>query len=160
MPACQFETPLGACSLDWEGTQVTRFGLLRPPLGELTEPPAWVRQLIDRVQTHLQAGQEDFVDVAYAWDRVTPFQQRVYQAALETKAGATATYGDLAKAISEVPAVSRAVGVALGQNPWPLLVPCHRFVGADGKMTGFSAPGGTNTKLQLLALEGNQLFPV
>ena len=122
--------------------------------------PAWLEPLIGRVQKHLREGGEDFADAALAWAQVSPFQKRVYEAALKTKSGQTATYGDLAKAIGEAPAVSRAVGTALGQNPWPLLVPCHRFVGATGKMTGFSAPGGIDTKLKLLAIEGNQLFGV
>ena len=63
-----------------------------------------------------------------------------------------------ARALGQPPGVSRAIGAALGANPWPLLVPCHRIVAADGKMTGFSGPGGIRTKLRLLALEGAELF--
>ncbi len=126
-----------------------------------SEPvPSWLEPLISRVRKHLRDGGEDFSNENLAWDQISSFQQRVYRAALKTKSGFTATYGDLARAIGEAPAVSRAVGTALGQNPWPLLVPCHRFVGSNGKMTGFSAPGGINTKLQLLAIEGDQLFGV
>ena len=72
--------------------------------------------------------------------------------------GQTSTYGQLAAAIGRPLSEARAIGTALGQNPWPLLVPCHRFIGADGRMTGFSAPGGIKTKLRLLALEGVELF--
>ena len=68
------------------------------------------------------------------------------------------SYGQLAAAIGQPAAAARAVGTALAENPWPLLVPCHRFIGADGRMTGFSAPGGIKTKLRLLALEGAELF--
>jgi methylated-DNA-[protein]-cysteine S-methyltransferase len=78
---------------------------------------------------------------------------------LRVAPGMTKTYGWLAAAIGQPVSASRAVGTALGQNPWPLLVPCHRFVGADGKMTGFSAPGGVQTKLRLLSIEGAELFP-
>jgi len=60
--------------------------------------------------------------------------------------------------MGQSPAVIRAVGAALGINPWPLLIPCHRVVASDGKMTGFSGSGGIKTKLRLLALEGAQLF--
>lgn len=139
--------------------QVTRFMLLTAEAKSDT-PPGWLDPLIARVQNHLRQGGEDFADVGFAWTQVSPFQRRVYESALKIKSGHTATYGDLAKAIGEAPAVSRAVGTALGQNPWPLLVPCHRFVGANGKMTGFSAPGGIDTKLKLLAIEGSQLFEV
>lgn len=159
MPAHTFTTAIGPCSIWWEADQVTRFLLLTTEADSIAAP-SWLEPLISRVQKHLREGGEDFADVALAWAQVSPFQQRVYQAALKTKSGQTATYGDLAKAIGEAPAVSRAVGTALGQNPWPLLVPCHRFVGAHGKMTGFSAPGGIETKLKLLAIEGNQLFGV
>jgi methylated-DNA-[protein]-cysteine S-methyltransferase len=100
----------------------------------------------------------DFSDCPLAWDSVTNFQSQVYRAALEVKSGLTATYGDLARAIGQPPGASRAVGTALGQNPWPLIVPCHRFVGANGKMTGFSGNGGIATKLKLLAIEGSELF--
>jgi methylated-DNA-[protein]-cysteine S-methyltransferase len=73
------------------------------------------------------------------------------------KAGHTATYGEIAASIGESAAASRAVGTALGANPWPLLIPCHRVVAATGKMTGFSGPGGISTKTRLLAVEGAQL---
>lgn len=127
---------------------------------ESVAPPDWLRPIIERVQQHLRGSPEDFSDAPFDWNLATPFQRRIYEAALKTKSGQTATYGHLAKAIGEVPAVSRAVGTALGLNPWPLLVPCHRFVGANGKMTGFSAPGGIDTKLKLLAIEGSQMFDV
>ena len=159
MPAHTFTTAIGPCSIWWEEDNVTRFMLLTAE-SETEAPPTWLKHLVARVQKHLREGGEDFSDVALAWTQVTPFQKRVYEAALQTKSGHTAAYGDLAKTMGEAPAVSRAVGTALGQNPWPLLVPCHRFVGANGKMTGFSAPGGIDTKLKLLAIEGNQLFSV
>ena len=159
MPVHTFTTAIGPCSIWWEADQVTRFVLLTAEADSVAVP-SWLEPLIARVQKHLHEGGTDFADVPVALAQVSPFRKRVYEAALQTKSGHTATYGDLAKAIGEAPAVSRAVGTALGQNPWPLLVPCHRFVGANGKMTGFSAPGGIDTKLKLLAIEGNQLFGV
>ena len=159
MPVHSFTTAIGPCSIWWEEEAVTRFMLLTKD-ADSESAPAWLEPLIARVQRHLREGGEDFAGVVIAWAQVSPFQKRVYEAALKTKSGQTATYGDLAKTIGEAPAVSRAVGTALGQNPWPLLVPCHRFVGANGKMTGFSATGGIDTKLKLLAIEGSQLFDV
>jgi len=157
MPTHAFPTAIGACSIFWAGDTVTRFTLLTTA-ADSVEPPAWLQPLIIRVQKHLREGGEDFDDVPLAWESVSHFQNQVYRAALAIKSGQTATYGDLARAIGQPPGASRAVGTALGQNPWPLIVPCHRFVSTGGKMTGFSAPGGIQTKLKLLAIEGSQLF--
>jgi len=165
MPSVVISTALGGCTLAWEGNLVTRFrlphadGSAEPDGKPASSLPAWVAALQEAVQRHLKGETQDFGHVPYAFDRVTPFQRSVYEAALTVKAGETWTYGQLAAALGLPPGASRAVGAALGRNPWPLLIPCHRFVGANGKLTGFSAPGGTATKLRLLALEGAQWFP-
>lgn len=91
-------------------------------------------------------------------NRVDEVAREVYRANLAVKAGRTCSYGDIARQLGHPPAASRAVGTALGANPWPLLVPCYRVVASDGYMTGFSGPGGIKTKLRLLAIEGAQLF--
>ncbi len=157
MPSRLFETSLGTCRIDWEGELITGFAL--PPVeGEEEYGPEWVESLVGRIQRHLAGARQDFSDVPFAWDRVSEFQRAVYETSLQVKAGETWSYGQLTTAMGQPLAAARAVGTALGQNPWPLLVPCHRFVGADGKMTGFSAPGGIKTKLKLLALEGAELF--
>lgn len=168
MPQLVFDTALGACRVAWEGDWVTEFRLPGPETAAAphedpnadADPPAWIRDLGASVQRHLEGSPVDFAEQPYAFERVTPFQASVYRAALAVKAGSTSTYGSLAAALGLPPGASRAVGAALGRNPWPLLVPCHRFVGADGAMTGFSAPGGTSIKLKLLALEGAQWFAV
>lgn len=152
-----FQTALGPCRISWEGESLTGFAL--PPVPESSDqPPPWVAIIIADVQAHLAGKLRDFSGFPYAWDRVTPFQRAVFEGALRVKPGETWSYGRLATAIGQPLSASRAVGAALGSNPWPLLVPCHRFIGADGRMTGFSAPGGINTKLRLLALEGVELF--
>ena len=81
------------------------------------------------------------------------FERAVYAAARAIPAGTTITYGTLAARVGD-PGQARAVGQALGRNPWPIVVPCHRITAADGRMGGFSAPGGTRTKLKLLEIEG------
>jgi len=78
---------------------------------------------------------------------------RVYARTSAIPPGGTATYGEVAAALGD-PGLSRAVGQALGRNPWPIVVPCHRVTAADGRMGGFSAPGGGATKLRLLEIEG------
>ena len=151
-----FDTSLGHCAIEWEPGVITGFSL-PPTRCRVQPPPPWVTGIIARVQRHLTGEMQDFADLPYCWAAVSEFQQQVYRAALSVKPGQTASYGQLAAA-SGHPSMSRQVGRALGQNPWPLLIPCHRFIGADGRMTGFSSPGGIKTKLRLLTLEGAQVF--
>lgn len=161
MPGLTFETVIGSCRVEWEGDQLVSFRL--PPATPspadpaLTDAPALALTLIERVKRHLAGDLQDFSDTPIDFTRVSSFQRAVYEAALRVKPGQTRTYGWIAEQIGQPVAVSRAVGTALGQNPWPLLVPCHRFIGANGKMVGFSAPGGIQTKLRLLAIEGAEL---
>jgi methylated-DNA-[protein]-cysteine S-methyltransferase len=86
---------------------------------------------------------------------VPDFNRRVYDMARTIPAGATLSYGELAERLGDR-TLARDVGVALGQNPFPIIVPCHRVVAASGKTGGFSAPGGVRTKLRLLSIEGAQ----
>ena len=162
MPHATFSTPLGICAIAWNDAGLTRFLLPDPerPTGGNTEaePPSWVAEIIDRVKRHLIGDVQDFSDVRYDFSRVPEFVRSVLHATLAVKAGHTASYGDIATAIGQPLVASRAVGSALGDNPWPLLIPCHRIVAATGKMTGFSGPGGVATKVKLLALEGAQLL--
>jgi methylated-DNA-[protein]-cysteine S-methyltransferase len=161
MSTRNFPTALGVASVWWNEHGLTRFHLPdaaakiiggAPPLA----PPA-IEDVIHRTQNHFAGKLHDFADVALDWSVVTPFQKKVYVAAMAVKPGHTTTYGEIARHLGLGPEGSRAVGVALGANPWPLIVPCHRVVAADGKMTGFSAPGGISTKTRLLALEGAEL---
>lgn len=156
MPETRFTTAIGSCAIAWQTDEITQFWL-PPATTGIAQPPPWVNAIIERVRRHLAGEMQEFQDLPYAWHRVSPFQRTVYEAALRVRPGQTASYGQLAAAVG-LASTARAVGHALGQNPWPLLVPCHRFIGADGRMTGFSAPGGIKTKLRLLALEGAELF--
>jgi methylated-DNA-[protein]-cysteine S-methyltransferase len=157
MPKTSFDTPIGLCAIVWNGNVITGFSLPPAKTSHDLSPP-WVEAIIARVRRHLAGEAQDFADLPYAWSGLSSFQRTVYEAALQVKAGQTWSYGQLADAIGQPPSAARAVGAALGQNPWPLLVPCHRFVASDGRMTGFSAPGGVKTKLRLLAIEGAELF--
>jgi methylated-DNA-[protein]-cysteine S-methyltransferase len=161
MPHATFNTPLGLCAIAWNDSGLTRF-LLPDPERQAGHseysPPSWVTEIIDRVKRHLSGEVQDFSDVPYDFSRVPDFVRSVLRATLSVKPGRTATYGELATAIGQPVAASRAVGSALGGNPWPLLIPCHRILASTGKMTGFSGPGGIATKVKLLALEGAQLL--
>lgn len=158
MSVYPFRTSWGRCEIHHNGESVTAFRLPEAGAVPSATAPVWVMRLAERVQQHLNGDMQDFADTPFAWGLASSFQQAVYRAVLTVKAGRTATYGELAAAIGQPAAVSRAVGTALGQNRWPLLIPCHRCVGAHGHMTGFSGPGGISTKLRLLTLEGTQLL--
>jgi methylated-DNA-[protein]-cysteine S-methyltransferase len=160
MPRTTFPTAFGTCALSWSEAGLTSFHLPEAPLcdSDVTALPPEIERLISRVQRHLAGEPQDFANERYAFESVSSFNAAVYQAALAVKSGQTCSYGEIARAMGQPAAVSRGVGAALGANPWPLLVPCHRVVAADGRMTGFSGPGGIKTKLRLLALEGAQLF--
>ena len=172
MPHVLFPTAFGTCGLAWNEAGLTVFqlpertetltqrrlawkGSTRPLEGV---PPAWVQQIIARVQQHFAGKLQDFSDATIDWSRVNAFRQAVYRQAQTVKPGFESTYGRIADALGLGPEGAREVGVALATNPWPLLVPCHRVVSTNGKMTGFSAPGGVRTKTRLLALEGAELL--
>lgn len=97
------------------------------------------------------AGERRRFDLPLA-PRGTDFQRRVWRALTDIPYGKTISYGELARRIGN-PSASRAVGLANGANPLPIVVPCHRVIGADGSLTGFG--GGLPTKRRLLALEGS-----
>jgi methylated-DNA-[protein]-cysteine S-methyltransferase len=161
-----FETPVGDCGIAWTndvivGVQLpdadgtpTRVRMARKhPLLAECEPPVEIDAVIGRIRELLSGKRIDLSDVELNMQSLTPFEQRVYSAARAIRPGATATYGDIARQVGS-PAAAREVGAALGRNPFPVIVPCHRVVAANGKTGGFSAPGGVKTKLRLLALEG------
>ena len=87
---------------------------------------------------------------------VADFNRRVYAVARTIPAGSTLSYGEVAARLGDR-MLARDVGQALGENPTPIVVPCHRVLGAGGKPGGFSAPGGIDTKLRLLTIEGAHL---
>jgi methylated-DNA-[protein]-cysteine S-methyltransferase len=172
MPSALFPTAFGACGLSWKEGRLTSFHLperseeltrrrLASRGDELAgeeESPEWVRLVIERVRRHLKGDLQDFSDVPLEWSMVSEFQRSVYRQTQTIRAGFKRGYGEVARALSPAPGSARAVGVALGANPWPLIVPCHRVVSADDRMTGFSGPGGIRTKTRLLALEGAELL--
>ncbi|HMJ21899.1 MAG TPA: methylated-DNA--[protein]-cysteine S-methyltransferase, partial [Terriglobales bacterium] len=84
----------------------------------------------------------------------TPFQKEVWQRLCDISYGQTISYGELARRIGN-PKASRAVGLANGSNPIPIVIPCHRVIGSNGKLTGYG--GGLPIKEKLLALERHQL---
>lgn len=175
MPRLLFSTAFGPCGLAWSDTGLTAFvlpgrdaadteawltrlGGAPEAAANLETAPPWVRDLVARVQGHLAGELQDFAAVPLDASRVSAFAWRVYAAARTIPAGQTRTCGELAAMLGEPPGSSRAMGALMGANLWPLIVPCHRIIGARGRLTGFSSTGGVRTKARLLALEGAQLL--
>lgn len=162
-----FATAVGHCGIAWQGALLvgvqlpedageaqTRARMQRrfPHLAECAMPPqvaAWA----SRVVALLDGAHDDLCDVPLALDAVPPFNARVYALARRIPPGKTMTYGEMAAALGE-PGAARAVGQALGHNPFAPVVPCHRILAANGKTGGFSAGGGAATKMRMLEIEG------
>lgn len=161
-----FDTAIGRCGIAWAASGIvgvqlplpseaqTR-GRLKQRYQALTEivPPAGVRIAIDRMIALMDGKPIDFADIDLDLSESPDFNREVYAIAREIPPGKTMTYGDIAKRLGGVE-LSRNVGQAMGQNPCPIIVPCHRVLAAGGKPGGFSANGGVETKLKMLAIEG------
>jgi methylated-DNA-[protein]-cysteine S-methyltransferase len=161
-----FDTAIGRCGIAWgergvigvqlpEASEARTLARMRrrfPDAREAPPPPA-VQGAIDGTAALLDGEAIDLSAVPLDMDGVPEFDRRVYELARTVLPGATLSYGEIAARLG-APGEARAVGQALGQNPFPIVVPCHRVLGAGGKVGGFSANGGIATKLRLLSIEG------
>src|ERR1700686_5623853 len=161
-----FDTAIGRCGIIWGARGINGVQLpmgsedktrtrIRQAHGELTEalPPPEVKSAIGGIGELLAGKPKDLSDVGLDLDGVPEFNRGVYDIARTIPPGKTMTYGDIAKRLGGVE-LSRDVGQALGRNPCPIVVPCHRVLAAGGKPGGFSANGGVGTQLKMLAIEG------
>lgn len=161
-----FPTPIGPCAIAWTPAGIA--GVLLPeadqdatrrrlrarfPGAADAAPPAPIAHAIDSITALLQGLTRDLTEVPLDWTGVPDFPRRVYEVARTIPPGSTRTYGDVAARVG-APGAAQAVGQALGANPFPLVVPCHRVLAASGDLGGFSAPGGAATKRRLLEIEG------
>ena len=161
-----FDTAIGTCGIVWNERGLTgvhlpdgpharmRASLLRrfPDAVPAPATPS-VQQAIDGIAALFRGEKRDLREIVLDVDGLPDFNRRVYELARTILPGATLTYGEVARRLG-IPGMARAVGQALGQNPWPIVVPCHRVLAADGGMGGFSAPGGVATKRKMLEIEG------
>jgi methylated-DNA-[protein]-cysteine S-methyltransferase len=157
---CRFETALGTCGLRWSEAGIAELWLPKDralaglmEVESLNAVPEAVREAIEAIVALLDGEPRDLRSVALDLEGVDGFQRGVYAAAREIGPGETATYGEIASALGD-PQAAREVGSALGRNPVPIVVPCHRVLAADGALRGFSAPGGIATKRRMLEIEG------
>jgi methylated-DNA-[protein]-cysteine S-methyltransferase len=111
-----------------------------------------MKTIIQKLRRFCSGEKVSLSDVPMDWSSLTPFQQKVLRAAAQIPYGSVDTYGGIARKIGS-PRSARAVGNALGKNPFPLLVPCHRVIKGDGSIGGYSAPGGAKLKKRLLHAE-------
>lgn len=164
-----FDTSFGRCGIAWSGEGITRVQLpdrtaaaTRARLDDLgaapaTRRPRWALNAIKALRRHLQGAPTELSTIPLDTTDIPPFHRDVYEALRKIPGGSTVTYGELATRAGS-PGAARAVGQAVGANPWPVIVPCHRVVGTGGRLGGFSAFGGPDTKRRLLELEG--VYPV
>ncbi len=160
-----FDTAIGRCGIAWGPRGINAVQLpmssedktrarIRQRYGDIAETqPAGVQSAIDGIVELLAGKPNDLTDVVLDLEDVPEFNRGVYAIARTIPPGKTLTYGDIAKRLGGVE-LSRDVGQALGRNPCPIVVPCHRVLAAGGKPGGFSANGGVVTKLKMLEIEG------
>ena len=161
-----FDTAIGSCGIAWGERGIFAVQLpmssadktrqrLHQRYADLeeTSPGPSVQRAIQAIVELLEGQPNDLADIELDLEEVPEFNRRVYDIARQIPPGRTLTYGDIAKRLGGVE-LSRDVGQALGHNPCPVVVPCHRVLAAGGKPGGFSANGGVATKLKMLAIEG------
>jgi methylated-DNA-[protein]-cysteine S-methyltransferase len=165
---CLFDTTLGVCGIAWSEHGLTRLQLPEANRGAterrlrasvwaestcMEEPPDSIVRLITELQRYFAGDRVDFSGAAVDLGGVDDFRRRIYALTRALSWGQIASYGELARQAG-APGAARAVGQAMGHNPVPIIIPCHRVLAAGRKIGGFSAFGGAVTKERLLAMEG------
>ncbi|HVX99795.1 MAG TPA: methylated-DNA--[protein]-cysteine S-methyltransferase [Pseudorhodoplanes sp.] len=161
-----FGTAIGVCAVVWsergivavqlpqaDAPRTRRRVLGRYPAAVESEPPESIRRAVAGMTALLEGEAADLTGIAIDDEGISEFNKRVYAIARTIPPGRTMTYGEIAERLGDK-LLARAVGRALGENPVPIIVPCHRVLAANGRSGGFSAAGGAVTKLRLLTIEG------
>jgi methylated-DNA-[protein]-cysteine S-methyltransferase len=166
-----FDTAIGPCGVAWnarglagvqlpEANRVATERRLAAKTGSAgaAAPPPWVATVVADIKRYLAGEPIDFTAVAVDLSGLDPFRRKLYETMRSLAWGETTTYGELARQLGSSDwEGAREVGEAMGRNPVPVVIPCHRVLAAGGKLGGFSAHGGAATKAKLLALEGVHL---
>ncbi|WP_458761411.1 methylated-DNA--[protein]-cysteine S-methyltransferase [Afipia sp. TerB] len=160
-----FDTAIGRCAVAWGERGIlavqlpesdddrTRARLLKKhPEARDMSPPPDVRRACEAMTALLEGEPDDLAGIKLDMSEVPDFNRQVYEIARTIPPGGTLTYGEIAQRLGDK-TLSRAVGQALGQNPFTIVVPCHRVLAANGKTGGFSANGGVTTKFRMLTIE-------
>lgn len=167
-----FETAHGVAAIAWHTGGIVSFRLpasspeateravlRRMPNAIADEPPPEVAATIAAARRYFDGEKMDFSGVAVDLGPQEPFFAQIYDVVRRLGWGQTTTYGTVARELGAGPEAARDVGQAMASNPIPLIIPCHRVLAAGGKVGGFSAPGGSTSKLKMLAIEGVDLSP-
>ena len=156
-----FGTALGRCAVRWTDAGISavllphRDGRPGPSIEDGTEVPPFVRRAIDGMRATLAGEGADLRDIPLDDRDLGHLRRAVYAATRDIPPGKTRSYGEVARAMGRDDVEgARDVGAALAKNPFPIIVPCHRVLAANGRLHGFSAPGGLETKRRMLELEG------
>ncbi|HEU0243632.1 MAG TPA: methylated-DNA--[protein]-cysteine S-methyltransferase [Candidatus Limnocylindrales bacterium] len=156
-----FDTALGRCAVRWSDAGITgvllphRDGRPGPAIEDGVEVPPFVHRAIDGMRAVLDGRAADLRDIPLDEAGIDGLRHAVYAATRDIPPGTTRSYGEVARAMGRLDHEgARDVGAALARNPFPIIVPCHRVVAANGALHGFSAPGGLATKRRMLELEG------
>jgi methylated-DNA-[protein]-cysteine S-methyltransferase len=162
-----FSTAIGDCGIAWGEGGITsvllpqaqgiaharaRMTQLFPQAAE-TPPPPLVQDAVSRIAALLRGERDDLRSIVLDMGGIPAFNQRVYQVARDIPPGQILTYGEVAAKLGQ-PGAARAVGQALGRNPFAPVVPCHRVLATGAGMGGFSASGGVAVKQRMLQIEG------
>jgi methylated-DNA-[protein]-cysteine S-methyltransferase len=161
---CLFETAIGTCGIAWRDAGLTRLQLpeatpaataRRVSRGGLreAEPPAWVAEAIAALRSYFEGRPVPLEAIPVDLGGIGDFERDIYRATRALGRGETASYGEVARRAGH-PGAARGVGQAMARNPVPVVIPCHRVLAAGRRLGGFSAPGGGDTKMRLLGLEG------
>lgn len=160
-----FPTSIGDCGIAWRGELVIATQLPEKSSAAAAarlakragaskgDPPPVIQQVIDSITALLEGERTDLSDINCDFSRIETFEEKVYIATRAITTGETLTYGAIALQLGDKH-FAQNVGRALGRNPFPIIVPCHRVIGANDKLVGFSAHGGVETKRRMLAIEG------
>lgn len=164
-----FETAIGTCAIAWGANGIVGTSLpsknaaasrafLSKRLPEAIEapPPPAVQTVIDDIVALLRGEKRDLKSAPLDYTGLADFHRRAFDLARTILPGEVITYGEFAKRLGD-PGAARAVGQAMGANPFPIIVPCHRVLASGGKTGGFSAPLGLETKMQMLTIERAKL---
>jgi methylated-DNA-[protein]-cysteine S-methyltransferase len=167
-----FDTAMGFCAIAWSDDGVARFQLptksveaaerlmrRRAPDAEPGALPEDIAEVVAAAKRYFSGAKTDFSHVRLDLGGEDAFFRQIYEALRQVGWGRTTTYGALAKEVGASREAARDVGEAMARNPAPLIIPCHRVLAAGGKLGGFSAPGGSTTKMRMLELEGVRVGP-
>jgi methylated-DNA-[protein]-cysteine S-methyltransferase len=165
-----FKTAIGPCGIVWgedgivgvqlpEATEGRTRARLRKRFHDAAEapPPPMIATTIENIAALLDGRPADFSQAKLDIKALPEFNRQVYEIISALQPGETMTYGEIARRLGKEPQAARDVGQALGENPIPIVIPCHRVLAANGRPGGYSGAGGVRTKLRLLTIEGARL---